>query len=143
MYIGPPRSEQEFQKYLELRWRILRAPWNQPRGSECDDHESAARHMLVCDERSQVLAVGRMHLNSAEEAQIRYMATEPAHRRQGWGARIVAELEEWARRDGAQWAVLNARSEALTFYERLGYCVVGKGPTMFDSVRHSRMKKSL
>lgn len=143
MYIGPPRTDEEFEQYFALRWRLLRAPWNAPPGSERDDREEEANHLVICDDEGRVLSAGRVHLNSAEEAQIRFMATEPTHGRQGLGSRIVAELENIARREGATSVVLNARNGAITFYERLGYSVVDRGPTMFDAVRHVKMMKAL
>ena len=39
--------------------------------------------------------------------------------------------------------VLNARLEAVGFYERLGYEVVGPGPTLYGQVEHKRMQKTL
>ncbi|MEJ2362384.1 MAG: thioesterase, partial [Gammaproteobacteria bacterium] len=36
-----PQTKQEWQAYFDLRWRILRAPWQQARGSERDDLEAS------------------------------------------------------------------------------------------------------
>ena len=69
-----PASPAELDAYFDLRWRILRQPWNQPRGSERDSRDQSAFHLLVIDDNSKVLACGRLHLNSPSEAQVRYMA---------------------------------------------------------------------
>jgi hypothetical protein len=37
MIVRPPNTTEEFQKYRDLRWKILRAPHNQPRITEQDD----------------------------------------------------------------------------------------------------------
>ena len=43
--IKEPVTEEEFEQYYILRWRILRQPWNQPRGSEKDDKENKSIHI--------------------------------------------------------------------------------------------------
>lgn len=143
MQVRPPQTDEEFARYYDLRWQILRAPWSQPRGSERDEREPTADHAALFDERGTLLAVGRLHLNSPAEAQIRYMAVADAARGQGLGRQIVEYLEETARERGANVVVLNARKEVATFYQRLGYEVVGPGPTMFGAIAHVKMQKLL
>jgi N-acetylglutamate synthase-like GNAT family acetyltransferase len=138
-----PQTGDEFDRYFELRWRILRAPWGGPRGSERDELEETAEHAMICSSDGEVLAVGRLHFNSPEEAQIRYMAVAEYARGQGLGRRIVEYLESIARRRGAREIVLNARDEVTGFYAVLGYEIVGKGPTMFGTVTHSKMLKRI
>ncbi len=37
--IKQPETEDEFRSYYQLRWKLLRAPWKQPEGSEIDEIE--------------------------------------------------------------------------------------------------------
>jgi GNAT superfamily N-acetyltransferase len=90
MQVRPPQTDEEFARYYDLRWQILRAPWRQSRGSERDELETTADHAAVFDERGAVLAIGRLHLNSPTEAQIRYMAVADVVRGQGVGRQIDA-----------------------------------------------------
>jgi predicted GNAT family N-acyltransferase len=143
MQVRAPQTDDEFARYYDLRWQILRAPWGQPRGSERDALEPTADHAAIFDERGAVLAVGRLHLNSPAEAQIRYMAVANAARGQGLGRQIVEHLEAAARQRGASVIVLNAREAVAAFYQRLGYEVIGPGPTMFGAIAHVRMQKRL
>jgi predicted GNAT family N-acyltransferase len=138
-----PQSDEEFERYYELRWQVLRAPWGQPRGSERDELDASAEHAFIQSEEGAVLATGRLHFNSAEEAQIRYMAVAEAARGQGLGRRIAEYLEGIARERGAQAIVLNARETVEGFYATMGYEVICEGPTMFGSVAHVRMRKPL
>src|SRR5437868_8913026 len=69
-----PASPAEWDAYFDLRWRLLRHPWGQPRGSERDSLEDSAIHLLATDDTGRALACGRLHLNSPTEAQVRYMA---------------------------------------------------------------------
>jgi len=138
-----PQTEDEFTRYYELRWQVLRAPWGQPRGSERDELEDAAEHAVIFGDDGRALAVGRLHFNSSKEAQIRYMAVDPQARGRGLGRQIVEYLEAIAIERGAARIVLNAREEVMGFYAKLGYEVVSAGPTLFGAVRHRRMSKQL
>ena len=138
-----PQSDSEWEQYFDLRWRILRAPWNQPRGSEKDDCEDSGEHLMIADQNSRPLAVGRLHFNSADEAQVRFMAVETHARGQGLGGRILQKFEKRARAAGVSHIVLNAREDAQRFYRHHGFVVVGPAPTIFDAVRHVRMRKDV
>lgn len=138
-----PVSEADWMKYFDLRWRVLRAPWNQPRGSERDEREDTSIHLMVCDASRTPLAIGRAHLNSQTEAQVRYMAVEPTMAGRGLGGRVLAGLEERAQAQGATQFVLNARKPAIPFYLKHGYTVVGTADTLFGAIEHVRMEKTL
>ena len=138
-----PATGDERERYYKLRWRVLRAPWSQPRGSEKDDREDEAIHAALWDGSGAAVAVGRVHLNSATEAQIRFMAVDPSWARKGLGSKILAELEASAAALGAQTVVLNSRQEAQEFYRRNGYDVVGEANTLFGAIAHLRMEKKL
>jgi N-acetylglutamate synthase-like GNAT family acetyltransferase len=139
----PPSSPAEWDAYFDLRWRILRAPWGEPRGSERDSLEDSAIHLLVTDSTGRALACGRLHLNSPTEAQVRYMAVDDSVQGQGYGSAILAGLEAEAKRFGASRIVLNARDKAIKFYEKHGYTVIEEAETLFGAVRHVRMGKSI
>jgi predicted GNAT family N-acyltransferase len=143
LQIGKPETPEQFKEYYDLRWRILRAPWDRLRGSEKDEFDETADHVTVRDEDGRLLAVGRLHMNNAREAQIRYMATEEFCRGFGIGRALIGRLEEIARDRGAERIVLNARAHVVGFYQRFGFTVTGPGPTLFDKLKHSRMEKSL
>lgn len=138
-----PRSQTDWKKYYDLRWRVLRAPWNQPRGSEKDDREAESHHLMILGPTAEPVAAGRLHFNSPAEAQVRYMAVAPEAQGRGLGSAILRELERRARAAGAQSIVLNARENAQPFYARHGYKVVGSAPTLYDAIKHVRMRKDL
>ena len=138
-----PRSARDWEHYFDLRWRVLRAPWRQPRGSEKDDREEQSHHLMVTDDQSQVVAVGRLHFNSPAEAQVRFMAVAPEAQGRGFASAILQEFERLAWVAGARVIVLNARENVQRFYEKHGFVVIGPGPTMFDTVRHVQMRKEL
>ena len=138
-----PETPAEWEDYYDLRWRVLRAPWDQPRGSEKDDREDDSEHLMIVGADSRPLAVGRLHFNTPAEAQVRFMAVDPQARGRGLGSLILQECERRARVEGANSIVLNARDDVQGFYVRHGFVVVGPGETIFSAVKHVRMRKDL
>jgi predicted GNAT family N-acyltransferase len=138
-----PCAAQEWKSYFDLRWRVLRQPWGQPRGSERDDLEAESFHLMLRDSPGAVVAVGRLHLNSPSEAQVRYMAVDERYRGRGLGSRILDGLEDRARSEAVTSVVLNARESAMNFYRLRGYDVEGPSDILFGEVRHFRMRKKL
>jgi ribosomal protein S18 acetylase RimI-like enzyme len=138
-----PQTPAEWDDYFDLRWRVLRAAWNQPRGSEKDDREADSEHLMIVGADSRALAVGRLHFNTLAEAQVRFMAVDPEAQGRGLGSMILQEFERRARAAGAMSIVLNARDDAQRFYQKHGFVVVGPAPTIFAAVKHVRMRKEL
>ena len=143
MIVKQPQTREEFAKYYQLRWRILRKPWNQPEGSENDELEDSAFHIMVCENDGTVVGVGRLHFNSEDESQIRYMAVEDSYRGRGIGKIVLSKLEEAAKSGGAGQIVLNARETAVQFYEKAGYQVIEPAHTLFGSIKHFKMRKNV
>ena len=137
-----PQTEAELEAYYQLRWQLLRKPWQQPRGSERDEFDEYAHHRMMVDSQGKLVAVGRLYV-SGDEAQIRFMAVDAASRGRGLGTRMVQALEQVARQQGACRLVMNAREEAVSFYSRCGFTVVGEGPISFGKIPHRQMIKAL
>ena len=143
MIIREPDSEEDFRHYYDLRWQVLRAPWKQPRGSECDALDADSTHLMIVDPDRHVVGVGRLHFNSIREAQIRYMAIAAEWQRRGLGSRLLAALETRARELGAERVLLDARETALRFYYKHGYRTIGPGHVLYNSIAHVKMEKNL
>ncbi len=141
--VRAPASGAEWAAYYALRWRVLRAPWNQPRGSEKDDLEGDAVHLMIGDADGRVLAVGRLHRLDDDSGQIRYMAVEPDCRGQGLGTRLLRELERAAADSGMLRTELHAREGCVPFYEKAGYRVIESSHLLFGKIQHFRMEKVL
>ncbi len=143
MIVRPPKTEKEIELYRDLRWRILRAPWNQPRGTELDELESKAFPIMVCEVDGIPIGVGRVHFNSETEAQIRSMAVEENWQGKGIGSIVLKELEKIAIEKGAKKIILHARDNAVKFYENNGYKVVKKSHKLFGVIPHYQMLKTI
>lgn len=141
MIVRSPSTTEEYERYFDLRWRMLRAPWDQPRGTEKDEIEDRAFPIMVCEVDGIPIGVGRVHFNSEDEAQIRSMAVEPEWQKKGIGSIIINELEKIARAQNAKYVVLNARDTAIPFYEKHGYRLIEKTITLFGTIPHHIMRK--
>ena len=137
-----PETEPEWQQYYHLRWQILRAPWQQPVGSERDTLEAQAHHLMLLTPEGDVAAVGRIHRLEQGGAQVRYMAVGNAYQGKGAGSRVLAALEQQAVAWGCEFIRLNARDTALAFYQRYGYVSQQAAPTQFG-IAHTMMQKQL
>ena len=142
LIIKQPESAEEFKSYFNLRYRILRAPWGEPEGSEIDEIENQCFHILVSNNK-KAIGVGRLQFNSALEAQIRYMAVEKTYERNGIGRMIVDALEQEAMNKNISTIVLDAREPAVGFYQKLGYSMEKKSYMLFNEIQHLRMRKQL
>jgi ribosomal protein S18 acetylase RimI-like enzyme len=143
LILTQPASASDWEEYYDLRWRILRKPWNQTRGSERDERDTEGFHAMVREPAGSVLAIGRLHLNTPGEAQIRYMAVDEQWRNRGLGTRILDALETQARNQSVERIVLNSREDAVKFYVKHGYQVERQARTLFGDIRHIRMRKDL
>ncbi len=135
-----PRNSKDFDAYYDLRWKILRQTWNQPRGSEKDDKERGAIHLMAILS-NKIVAVGRGHFITPNQAQIRYMAVEESVRKHGIGTEILKELEKRLIAQGAKEIILKAREKAVNFYEKYGYKTYKDGDIMFGEIVHFWMIK--
>ena len=139
-----PTTSEEFKKYYNLRYEILRKPWGQPPGYERDEGEETYIHRMIIDNKTgNALAVGRLQFNSTHEVQIRFMAVADDLQGKGLGRQIISALENVARGKGLQRIILSARENALQFYKSNGYGIVKKTHLLFGEIQHWLMEKEL
>ncbi len=140
--ITSPETPVQFAALYDLRWRLLRAPWGQPRGSERDALDAGAIHAIALTDAGRIIGIARLHRLDATTGQIRYMAVVPEHRGEGIGSALLQWLEARARETGLSALELNAREGSVAFYRRHGYRTIGRGPRLFDAIDHARMRKA-
>ena len=147
--IQPPRTPAEWAAYYQLRYAVLRQPWQQPPGSErvpADEEVNTFHALLLADGNDPApvaLAVGMLQRIDSWQGQIRFMAVAPAAAGTGLGRRVVVHLEQEAQAIGLTEIVLHARETAVGFYEKLGYVVVAPSHTLFGVLPHFLMHKPL
>jgi N-acetylglutamate synthase-like GNAT family acetyltransferase len=142
MEIKSPQTDAEWKAYYALRFNVLREPWNQPLGSEVLADEDQAIHAIAVED-NEVLGVARMHESAEKQGQVRCVATATAAQGKGIGKAIMAYLEEQAKTKGWTEIVLEARENAVPFYQRIGYTIIAESYLLFGEIQHYRMKKAL
>lgn len=140
--VRSPHTVQEWQRYYDLRWRVLRAPW-QAAGPAREPDDASSIHRMLCMDDGEVLAVGRLHQVDEHTGQIRFMAVASGRERRGYGSQLLQSLEQAARDIALDRVILQAREYAVPFYEHHGYERVEKTFLLFDEIQHYLMRKRL
>lgn len=143
MHIIEPATPEQFEQYYRLRYQTLRAPWGQPEGSERVDDDALAIHAMLVNDAGEPVGVCRLHLNTPQEGQLRFMGIRGDQQGKRLGDQLLAYLEKRARKLGATSMMLQARDNAVNFYRRNGYEVNEKTYLLFGSIQHYRMGKPL
>ena len=145
MTIKSPESTEEWANYFLLRWQVLRAPWKQPKGTEKDEIEflNTSFHAMALNDKSNAIGVARIHLLDNYTAQIRYMGVSEEWQGQGVGRGLINYLELIAQSKGVKTIILQARENALAFYQQQNYKIKEKTFLMYDQIQHYLMEKEL
>lgn len=140
--IDIPTSDLDFTEYFAFRWKMLREPWNYPQGSEKDEYEQVSQHRMMRNADGNVIAVGRVHMNSAEEAQVRHVAVDKKYQGKGLAKMLVASLESVARAEGAVRIVTNSTQASIPLFTSMGF-KAQKGATkeLGEQQRQQMVKK--
>ena len=132
----------EYRLECRLREGVLRRPLGLPLSEEDLAGEKDQLHFGLFGPGNELVACVVAVRLSPTEARIRQMAVSPSHQRKGLGQRLMVDLERNLEARGFRKFVLNARSSAVGFYEKLGYAVVGD-EFVDVTVPHVRMSKAV
>lgn len=112
-----------------------------PEPVEMDDEDGAARHVVAYDGESPV-GTARLREPEPKLAKIERVAVRPSHRGAGLGRELLYALEDLARRDRMDEAVVHAQTRVEGFYRTLGYETVSD---VFEEaeIPHVEMRKPL
>jgi N-acetylglutamate synthase-like GNAT family acetyltransferase len=98
---------------------------------------------MAIGESEKVLGVARMHESAVRQGQVRCVAVATDQQGKGIGKLIMSYLEKVAMEKGWQEIILEARENAVPFYESIGYSIIEKSYLLFGEIQHYRMKKAL
>ena len=130
------------EQIIDLRYDILRKPWNQTRLSVTDEFEETAINAYI-EKDGEIVACGRLQNNGNGIGQIRYMAVNNAFQGKGLGKLIVTKLEDEAKHLKLKTIELQARENALEFYKSQGYTIKETSFKLWDIIQHYLMSKQL
>ena len=140
--IRSPKTDKEWVEYYDLRFRVLRKPWNQPIGSERNEGDASEQHFALY-KGINLFAVGRLDKCEVEKRQIRFMAVEKIAQGSGYGKMLMIEMEKYCRNDKVHEIILHARESAIPFYEKLSYQLQEPSYKLFGEIQHYLMSKKL
>ncbi|MFY7990221.1 MAG: GNAT family N-acetyltransferase [Fluviicola sp.] len=142
MEIRSPQNPSEWEAYYDLRYRVLREPFNKPRGSERNEGDETAQHFALF-EGGRILSVARLDTLPENICQVRFVAVETDQQSKGLGLKIMSAVEEAALQHGFEKIILHARDYAVTFYKKQDYILIGPSYKLFDVLQHYEMYKML
>ena len=135
-------TQNQIDTIIDLRYDILRKPWNQPKETSSDGMEQIAVNAFI-EDNGKTVACGRLQDNTGGVGQIRYMAVDANYQGKGLGKLIVIKLEEEARKINLQTIELQARENAVEFYKSQGYAVKETSFKLWDIIQHYLMVKEI
>jgi GNAT superfamily N-acetyltransferase len=149
--IVDPQPDALWDAYIACRVRNLYTPYHLPASCADNDLDRPRARKDVFHRAAtldgRVSGVGRLDMQPDREkgpsAQLRYFAVDGETRGSGIGRALMAEFEQIAREWGARYLWMEARQEAVGFYERCGYGDIGVGPTKWGVIPHRLLEKSL
>ncbi|MEE2689977.1 MAG: GNAT family N-acetyltransferase [Pseudomonadota bacterium] len=134
--IGSPLFEGE----LRLRDEVLRKPLGRPSSAGERERDLLGRHFVALASNEVIGCIGLYPEGAA--ARLRHLAVAPRVRRKGVGRRLVAFAESSGAEARVARLEVEARTDALPFYEACGY--VAEGDVFIrHGVPHRLMRKSL
>ena len=139
--IRAPNSDSEYNDYINFRWSTLRKPLGMSKESTVDEREHNSNHLIGLINKD-IVACGRLHFNTNNQAQIRYMSVDQSIKRRGYGSKILYELERLARLNNAEEIILNAREAVKEFYLVNGYVEIAPFKSV-TGITHTTMNKLL
>ena len=137
------KSPENLAAILDLRYRILRAPWLQSADSATDDREGDSVNAFISEDNGRVIACGRLQKNDGGMGQIRFMAVEEKYQGKGLGKLIVEFLEDKSRQMGLLYIQLQARENAVDFYKKMGYETIERTFLLWGQIQHFLMQKKI
>lgn len=112
-----------------------------PESEEMDGKDAEATHLVAYD-GDRPIGTARLREPRPGFAKIERVAVRQSYRGQGLGRRLMHEIEDVAREQGMDEAVLHAQTRVADFYAGLGYARIGE---IFDEagIPHVEMHKAL
>ena len=142
MEIRTPETEAEWEAYYDLRYRVMREPLGKERGSERNEGDSTGIHFALFEDGT-ILGIARLDKVDDQICQVRFVAIESHLQGKGLGNQLMIAVEEHGAQIGYSKMILHARDYALSFYEKLGYQLIGPSYKLFDVLQHYEMEKLL
>ena len=112
-------TPERYDDALDVRLAVFVEEQGVPESVEVDDHEDEATHFVAYDSDAPV-ATARLREYEPGVGKVERVAVRRSRRGEGWGDRVMDELEA-AASERFDELYLHAQETAAGFYTRLGY----------------------
>tara|TARA_R110002096_G_scaffold100173_9_gene222013 strand:+ start:2030 stop:2527 length:498 start_codon:yes stop_codon:yes gene_type:complete len=132
----------DYDRALELRERVLRAPLGLTFSKKQLKAESEECHVVAQSAGGEILASASIVWKAPTTAKLRQVVVAPDFQSQGLGTRIVQFAESIAQQKERTLIYCHARKPVTAFYTKLGFQIVG---SQFEEIGidHFRMEKGI
>ena len=127
---------------LYIRFHVFVLERGIDMADEFDSHDGKGTVYAVAYDGKQPVSIGRFLPESRDVARLTRIVTLQDYRGHGYGAQVIAALENYAKTAGYQTLVIHSELSAKTFYESVGYHPVGS-IYIEDGVRCQSLEKQL
>ena len=129
-----------YQDALSIRKEVFVDEQQVPLELEIENEDVTIHFVLYDNGRPQ--ATVRLYPKSKDTFKVQRMAVLKEARKKGYGRDIMAAAENYAVQEGMQFTLLGAQTQAIPFYESLGYQAFGE-EYLDAGIQHFDMKKTL
>ncbi|EFV79060.1 GNAT family N-acetyltransferase [Cytobacillus oceanisediminis] len=133
-------SEQELHDAFSVRKQVFINEQNVPEEEEIDQFEDEAVHFVLYN-NGMPAGAGRFRIVDGN-GKVERICVLKENRQSGSGKAIMDKIEEHAKKQGLPALKLNAQTQAIPFYEKLGYQVISE-EFMDAGIPHRTMKKTI
>jgi len=139
------RAESEWQRAGAYSVRIqgMNRQHHIPLREEFDEHDGDGTKYIVLLDDGYPVATCRFYETGAGCVVLGRVVVLPEYRGRNLGRRVVEEAECWIRELGCRMVVIDSRTVAVPFYEKLGYAPVDGTMIKSGSFDCIRMSKAL
>ncbi|MDM5226549.1 GNAT family N-acetyltransferase [Cytobacillus sp. NJ13] len=140
MEVRKVSSEQELHDAFSVRKQVFINEQNVPEEEEIDQFEDEAVHFVLYN-NGMPAGAGRFRTVDGN-GKVERICVLKENRQSGSGKAIMDKIEEHAKKQGLPALKLNAQTQAIPFYEKLGYQVISE-EFMDAGIPHRTMKKTI
>lgn len=129
-----------YPKLCMLRDEVLRKPLGLALSPQDTSNDFEDLIFVATDSEQQIVACVMAKPLADASFKLRQMAVKQAYQGKGLGKKLMMFAEDILHETGAKKIILNAREEAVPFYQKLGY--QGTGAVFLEvTIPHIKMEK--
>ncbi|MFP3722958.1 GNAT family N-acetyltransferase [Niallia circulans] len=117
------KTDKELKDAFYVRQTVFVQEQKVPIEEEIDAYEEDSVHFVLYDDDKKPIGAGR-YRTFDEYGKVERICILSTNRKGGAGKAVMNKIEEYALNNGAPALKLNAQTQAIPFYSKLGYEVV-------------------